>query len=297
MDKVFKTIVPGLITFDTKLNGIKDFGLSENFNFYKSQVEKQKFHYSLMVENDIEIPLSYDFRNGYYFKKDGCWYYFRKIFKGLSLKFKYDPKNKVFYFNRLYTKILFGLGGIRTIGEHIFDFISLDLLLNDYVIFLGCAYYKENKTICIIGPSFNGKTSLIKSILKKEGKYIAEEKLIINFKENKVYPNSPHLLNHFRTANKGLLNLNKNQIIDHPMRIDDLSLLQNSLGLKNGSSKKKDLSEYLLICSLFFLNNLMVRSFIVEEGLLESLTKKIEDIKKIKKYNFVNINNFRYIIE
>ncbi|MDD4353355.1 MAG: hypothetical protein PHN56_02760 [Candidatus Nanoarchaeia archaeon] len=294
MDKNFQIIIPELVSFDTKLDKLKGFNLSEDFNFYKSQTKKEKFHYSLIVKNDIEIPKSYEFRNGYYFKYEDCWYYERKIIPGISLKFKYDLKNRIFYFNRSYSLIPFEIGGILPIGKHISDFINLDLFLNNYNVIRGCAFAYRGKNVIIISPIFNGKTTLLKDILIKGGKYIAEDLLIINFFENKIYPSSPHLWNYSRKINKELSGIDTHQIIDNSRNIDQLNLLQNSIKPEMEYKPSKDLLDYLLINSLFFLTNLMLRSFIVEEGLSKKVMKKIGDISKIKKYSFLNINDFKY---
>lgn len=284
IDKEFKTIIPGLVTFDTNLVKIKGFNLSENLNFYKNTHIKEKFHYKIVLDNNISIPDSYEFRNGYYFKKDDYWYYKREIFKGFSLKFKYDYKNKIFYFNSLYNKIPIEIGGIWPAGKHISDFINLDLFLKGYILLSGCAYQLKEKNICVIAPGFNGKTTLIKNIISKGGKYISEDLLIINFEKSKIFPTSPRTFNYFRVVNKKLTDsLGNSSIVKEEMNIDEIFLLQNTIKPDPNYKAHKKLINYLFTGSIFFLNNNFVRSYIAEEN----INKRIISI--INKLNFKNI--------
>ncbi len=86
--------------------------------------------------------------------------------------------NKVFYFNRTYFNLPFKIGGIFTVGEHISNMIDLDLFLNGYVCLRGIAVKLNNKNIGISAPGFNGKTSLLKKLLRNGAQYIAEDYLV-----------------------------------------------------------------------------------------------------------------------
>ncbi|MEA1962843.1 MAG: hypothetical protein U9M94_01235, partial [Patescibacteria group bacterium] len=113
---MYKNIIPKLVSLDTDLKKIKGFGFSENLDFYNNIHEENKFYYKVLIDDNIKIPSKYDFRGGYYFKFNGSWYYERKIFKNISLKFKYDVKNKTFIFNKAYSIIPFEIGGILPVG-------------------------------------------------------------------------------------------------------------------------------------------------------------------------------------
>ncbi|EKD42907.1 MAG: hypothetical protein ACD_72C00535G0003 [uncultured bacterium] len=67
---MYKNIIPELVSFDTNLTNIRGFGISENFDFFTSVSQSHQFHYKITIDNQIGIPDNYDFRNGYYFKKD-----------------------------------------------------------------------------------------------------------------------------------------------------------------------------------------------------------------------------------
>ena len=54
---MYKNIVPGLISFDTKLNFVHGINYSEDFNFYKPVRKPAKFHYRININNNISIDL------------------------------------------------------------------------------------------------------------------------------------------------------------------------------------------------------------------------------------------------
>jgi len=296
MSKDYKNIVPKLISFDTTLNQIKGFLLSENFNFYP-QTTKQLLHYKISIDNNIHIPNSYDFRNGYYFKFNNHWYYKRNITKYYSLKFRYDISSNTFCFNKLYSKLPFEIGRIFPIGRHISDIISLDLFLRGYIMFQGSALNYKGKNICLIGPSFNGKTSFVKSILEKGGKIIADDIIILNLDKDTVYPISYQFKNICtRKIQKEISGITDNQnIIKQPVKIDKLFLIQNSIN-KEYNTKNKNLFEYINLCSLFFLKNNFIRSYIFEENLISTVYNMIIKIQKKDDtdYKFINLKNFNF---
>ena len=292
----YKNIIPKLISFDTNLNSIKGFFLSENFNFYPKET-KQLFHYRILIDNNIIIPNKYDFRNGYYLKCGNFWYYERRITKYFSLKFKYDILNKVFYFNGLYSKLPFEIGRIFPVGRHLGDMINLDLFLKGYLLFQGSTFFYREKNICLIGPSHNGKTSFIKSVIDKNGSIIADDILILNLNENIIYPISYQFQNiGTRKIQKEISKVANNQnIIKEPMKINELFLIQNSTN-KKYNSRNKNLFEYLNLCSLFFLNNNFIKSYIFEENLTDMIHNMIAKIKEKDGvgYKFINLKNFDF---
>ncbi len=294
---MYKDIIPGLVSFDTELEGIKGFEICQNLNFFKGTEQKNKFHYKIVLYDDLEVPTDYDFRSEYFVKKDKSWYYDRKIFFWHPA-FKYDFENRIFYFNRAYFLLPFRVGGIFMVGEHISNIIELDLFLNGHVILRGIAVRINNKNIGISAPGFNGKTTLLKKLLRAGAGYIAEDYLILNLAENKVYPTCPLIKENFwrrRKINNELRELLKeNTILENPVWLDNLYLVQNSQNLRYRAGDKKFI-DFLLLNSLYYLDNLFVKSYIYDQGLTSAVFDRIHELKNLNiNYKFIKINNFDF---
>lgn len=292
---MFKNIVPNLVSFETTLEKINGFYYSDNFQFYPKIEKKSVFHYKIFIDNNINIPQKYDFRNGYFTKLGNKWFYKREV--GIfTLKFCFDPQSKTFSFNKLYFLIPFEIGKIFPVGLHIADFINLDLFLSGITTIRGCAFnYKGNNT-CVIGPSMNGKTSLVSDILKRGGKYIAEDILIMNFKVNKIYPTTS-IKNFNRSTNKTVKALLINhKVVLTPVDIGEMFLIQNSTNEKC-KIVKKEIFDYLNLNSLLFLQNHIVKSYIFEEKLTNEIFEKLTKLKSLNLkmiYEFKSIKNFNF---
>jgi len=294
---MYKNIIPDLISIDTNVKDIKGFVMCQNLDFYRNISKKLKFHYKIQLTNSIKPPEDYDFRSEYFIKKDNTWYYDRK-FLSFHPAFKYNSLEKTFYFNKEYFFIPFRIGGTLTAGEHISNIIELDLFLNGYNILRGIALQKNGETIGISGPGFNGKTSLLKKALKSGSKYIAEDYLILNLTEKIVYPTCPLGKENIwrnRKINKELnILIKKNGYLDKSLKLDRLYLCQNSLSNKKKNNKKK-LIDFLLLNSLYFLDNLFTRSYIYEGNLTERFFKRISELRNANiDYEFIDIHNFNY---
>lgn len=294
---MFKSIIPNLVSFETSLNKVRGFNLAENFNFYEGTDSENIFHYKLCLDEEISIPSTYTFRNGYYFKAGDLWYYERKIWGNISLKLKYDPRERKFSFNKIYSLIPFELGGIHPVGRHISDFINLDLFLEGYYVFRGCAVRTDNKNICIISPGLNGKTTFIEGATDKGAEYISEDMAIINFDRNEVYPTGCHERNYGRRVNRKLHGALKGKnIAKSASKIDRIFLVQNSTN--SDSCVAKDLRGYLFLCSLFFLKSDFVRAYMVENKVLDDVNRKVSRMNEsndsciylnVKDYDFRNL--------
>lgn len=294
---MYKNIIPGLVSFDTELEEIPGLVMCQNFNFFKGIEQKNKFHYKLVLSDDLEAPNNYDFRSEYYVKKDKSWYYDREIFFWHPA-FKYDFEHRIFYFNKAYLILPFKLGGIFTLGEHICNMIDLDLFLNGHVCLRGIAVRFNKKNIGISGPGFNGKTTLLKKLLRAGADYIAEDYLILNLVENKAYPTCPLIKNNFwrrRKIDSDIIEfLGKNIIFENPVLLDNLYLVQNSqnLGYRTGDKKFIDC---LLLNSLYFLNNLFIKSYIYDQNLSGLFFDRIQELKHLNiNYKFVETREFNY---
>lgn len=294
---MYKNIIPDLVSFDTELKGIKGFEMCQNFNFFKGTEQKSKFHYKIVLSDDIAAPADYDFRSEYFVKKDKSWYYDRKIFFWHPA-LKYDFENRIFYFNKDYYFLPLRLGGTFTVGEHISNIIELDLFLNAHVILRGIAARVNNKNIGISAPGFNGKTTLLKKLLRAGAGYIAEDYLILNLVKNNVYPTCPVSRENFWRRRKINSELRKllveNTILENPVLLDNLYLVQNSQnpGYRTGDKKFID---FLTLNSLFFLENFFVRAYIYDQGLTSAVFDRIRELKNVNiNYNFVQIKNFNF---
>lgn len=292
---MFKNIIPKLVSIDTDLKIIKGLHISQDMDFFDCTSEKNLFHYKVALKNDIEIPKDYEFRSEYFIKKGKSWYYERKMFFW-NFKFEYNLGEKTFYFNKTYSFLPFRIGGLFPVGEHITGIIILDLFLAGYTYIRGMALQIENKNICFIAPGFNGKTRFLIEQLKKGAKYIAEDILIISFFKKETYLTCPFLKYNFWQKRKidmtfGKI-LKKNTFLENPLIIDKIFLLQNSLSL-DYQSKNKDCFDFLLLNSLFFFDNLFIRSYIFEEGLSKKVFEQISNLKNLNiEHSFLVIKNF-----
>jgi len=294
---MYKNIVPGLVSFDTELNEVKGFVMCQDFNFFKGTELKNRFHYKIVLTDDIEVPVDYDFRSEYCVRKDNNLYYDRSIFFWHPV-LKYDFANRIFYFNRAYYLLPFKLGGIFTIGEHISNLIELDLFLNSHVILRGIAARVNNKNVGITAPGFNGKTTLLKKLLRAGAGYIAEDYLILNLAENKVYPTCPLTKENFWRRReidselRGLLSIEN--ILESPEHLDRLYLVQNSQN-PNHRAKGKEFIDFLLLNSLYFLDNFFVRSYIYDQKLTSAVFNRINELRNLgMPYEYVEIKQYDF---
>lgn len=290
---MYKNIIPSLISFDTTLSKLTGFYYSDNFDYYLGVRKKSQFHYSVFINNNIEIPKKYDFRNGYFIKSGNRWYYERKL--GLiSLKFCFDSVRKTFSFNRLYTFIPFQIGYIFPVGLQIADFINLDLFLSGITSLKGCAYNYNNKNICVLAPGFNGKTRLIKKVLEKNGKYITEDILLLNLHKSTVYPNSIRSNIFARKVSRDIKNLLTERLITEPKSIDEIFLVQN-FTTNNYVCQNKNFFDFFNMCRVPFNANQFIRSYIFEELLTKDVDAKMDLLKKENtKLIFKQIKEFNY---
>lgn len=297
---MYKNIIPSLISLDSRLKRISGFYLSDDFDFNGVIKEKNKFHYRIVLDNKIVIPRTYDFRNGYFFKKDDYWYYQRK-FKNLEIKFCLDFKKRTFRFNWLYSLVLFEVGHIFPIGRHLADLINLELFLTDYFVFRGCAFIYKGKSICIIAPGLNGKTTLIAKMVKNGCQYLAEDMLIINLKTGLLYPCSPRSDLFAREPSRELggivSRISKGkyyEMVQSGVKINKIYLVQNVTNQKFDPGPKT-FFDYLNLNSFIFNRNPFIRSFIFEEDYTKKVFDKLNNFRKPGiNFEFKHVKNFDY---
>ncbi len=286
-------IVPGLISFETSLNNLPGFYYSDNFDSYPKTRKKNQFHYSVFIDNNIKIPQKYNFRDAYFIKSKNIWYYERKL-GPLSLKFCFDPTKKTFSFNRIYTLVPFLIGNIFPVGLHISDIINLDLFMAGITTLKGCAYNYNYKNVCVLAPSNNGKTELIKKILKRGGKYLAEDILLLNLQENIVYPNSIRTNVFAKKADKWLKDLHDEELIMQPQSIDSIYLVQNYTS-KYYVSQDKSIYNFFHLWRVSFNVNPLLRSYVFEGHLRNKIDFNVNMLKKKNfKFSFKEIKKFNF---
>ena len=291
---MYKNIVPGLISFDTKLNFVHGINYSEDFNFYKPVKKPAKFHYKISVNNNISTPVSFDFRNGYFMKFGHCWYYERNL-RFFKLKFCFDEEKKEINFDQCYSRFPFEVGHIFPVGRLIRDFIELDLFQKGYLTFVGGFTVKyQGKIISIVGPSMNGKTTLLKKVIKNGGHYISEGPIIINIKNNHVFPCS-NIEKKGRKISRELYALIEKNNLRHYQKekIDKLYLIINSTN-PDFDATNKDFFDFIFFRSLIFLKSPFIASYIFKNNLTRKVFDQISNLRKniSINYQFLQIKNY-----
>jgi len=294
---MFKSIIPGLVSFETQTKKINGSYFMRNINFFKEIYKKEKFHYTLVANDDFIVPKQYDFRSEYYLKKNNFWFYERKIFF-LTFKFKYNVEEKILYFNRIFKIIPFRIGGLIPIESHLSDLINIELFLNGLVNLRGFAFQFNKKNYCVMAPGNNGKTSFLNEIVKKGGKYICEDDLLIDFANMEVYPTAnarmPKIFNR-KTSSLLEKSLNNIDIIIEKQKIDKLFLVQNTT-TEEYETHKKNLIEFLMLNSLYFLtDNLFIKSYLFEENLTNQFLHRLCALNAFHDYEFIQIRNYNFI--
>ena len=293
---MYKSIIPGLVSFDTGLNSINGFVMCQDLNFYTSTKSKHKFHYKVSLQSDIDIPEKYFFKSEYsQFHGSDC-FYARKIY-GWSPKLKVGLEDNSFVFNKQYSYLPLKIGGIFTIGENLSNLIEFNLFLNDYLILRGISFKYRGKVIGICAPGFNGKSTILKKYLALGASYIAEDYLVINLKTYEVFPTCPLVQEYYwrnRRIGHSLGNLLKtSEILEGPVKLDSLYLITNSL--ENKVEEIKSWGDFVSLNSLYFLDNYLVRAIVFKNSLAKKLSNKINNVINLNiNYKFISINNFNY---
>lgn len=285
-----KTIIPGLVTFDTPLKTLRGSYFARDLHFFEPTKTPARYHYQINLSSDISIPERYDFRNGYYLYANKKWYYERRLPLGLTLKFSYEPHRHTFTLNRLYSLIPFEIGGILPAGKHIADVVGLDLALDGYTVVRGFAYRIGEEAHCCIAPSFNGKTTLMKQILERGGQYIAEDILVMH--GNQVYPTAAIGQNYGRGINKNVETLARHQHADDPQPVTSFTVLHNATTTEP-AEMPADVESYLLMNTLTLSESKFIRSYVLVHNLTHRFLQTLRPpllasarIMRIHNYNF-----------
>lgn len=291
---MYKNIVPNLVSFDTDLNEINGLNFSEQLDFYTEIRTPNKFHYKVAIDNNIVLPTVYDFKNGYLEKQENCWYYQRKFF-GLEFKFLYNEESKTFLFNKNYIYVPIEFGHLFPVGRHLRDLIDLELFLNNFITIIGgCTVHYKGKNITVVGPSMNGKTSFLKSIIQKGGKYISEGPVIIDYKNNATFPCS-NLERRGRKVSRELYKIidKENPLTASKVKIDKLYVIINRTN-STFEPKNKDFFDFIIFRSLFFMKNPFTSSYIFKNNLTNKIINKINRLKSDLKINYEYLTTDNY---
>lgn len=282
---MYKTIVPNLVSIDTQLTKMKGVRFFQGFDFFTPTDVPLPFHYAIVVTSKIDIPRVYDFRNGHYMRTGEKWYY-ERTFMGKSMRMCYDAASRTFYVHPwYYHAVHFVIGGIIPPVNLIVSIMLLDLFLAGYVVMSGFAVQCDKKAICVTAPSYNGKTEFLKKMLRQKSDllYIAEDSLLIDYKNFSVFPTAPAQKNMFF----GRSNMDDTYFvpyakIDRELSVDRFLLWQNSTSQATDITHKNIL-DFLWLNSLTFLNTIFLRSYIFEHNLTDQLARSIADLSNINK--------------
>jgi hypothetical protein len=258
---------------------------------------KINFIIKIKEKEDITIPSTYDFKSEG-FVKNGDFWYFSKSILGITMKFMFDTKNRIFYFNKFYKYLPFEVAGLSTFGGFVSSLIVLELFLNKIFKLRGMALRYKNKNIGIIAPGHNGKTTFLIDLLKDNAKYVAEDHLIINFENNEIYPTCPFTKDHpwSKRSNRSELKdiLKQAEVINTPVKLDKLYLIENSLN-DDYIPKNKNIADFILLNGVYFLYDSFVRTYVFENKLSENIETVLHEIKNITfPYEYVMIRNFNF---
>ncbi len=288
----YKTLIPSLLTLDSNKLHMNNMYISSDFSFYPASNIPGKFHYTERCSGNIDVPTIYDMRSEYFTKYDNSWYYDRQS-RILPLTLSYNTATKTFLYTKRYAIIPFGIGGVVPPGELIADIINYHLFLKGIIVLRGIAYTYENKTICITGPGFNGKTTLLDHMLAKGAEYIADDLLVLNLNNNTVYPSCPFIRRHAWQKKRSLESLHKKiSVVQEPRNIDMIYCVENSTN-KNYTPEIKTFQEFLLLNDRYILKNRLVRSMIFTEGTWDTVSHILSTPTTIP-HQFVAIKNFDY---
>lgn len=288
---MYKNIVPGLISLDALFGRLPGFYYSDNFNSYLGVRKKSRFHYRIFVNDKIQVPRRYDFRDAFFLKLNNKWYYQRKL-GPINLKFCFDPAERTFSFNRSYLLVPFLIGDVFPVGLVISDFINLDLFLAGMTTFKGCAYHYNQKNICVLAPSNNGKTTLIKEVLRRGGRYIAEDIVLLDLANSIIYPNDIRVNLFAKRADKWLKDLRREEQVNQPQKVNQIFVVQNYTSGKY-PTRNKNLYDFFHLWRVAFNINSLLRSYVFEENLRGKIDFRMRALKGAD-IAFKQIQNFDY---
>jgi len=289
---MFKSIVPGLVSFDTKLRKIPGMYTSSDFDFYLPTEKKHIFHFNISIK-DIKQDVKFNFRDGYFSRNQQGWQYFRNLF---MLKLALEYARNSFSFTKDYSMIPFQAGSILPVGQIISDFIFLKMFLNGYLFFKGCSVISDDgEVIVIASPKMNGKTTFVKNSLQRGCSLISEDLIIIDPQKKIIFPFTPCFSNYGRLSNRELKReVNKESVVIEPRAFSKICLLENK-NVKNKNKSRTKLSDFIKLNTLLLCKNPFVLDYLYKEQLLDPFIIRINSLSNISiPFYFSEINNYNY---
>lgn len=288
------TVIPDLVSVETNIPKIKDFLLSRRLSFYKSG-SPQKYHYQVVVQNQINLPVRFECRIGNFLVNGSKIYFRQDVSGGLGFKFSYDFQNKIFAYNKFYKYHFINLGNVYTIGRNLYHLIEYELAKNNLFIVLGAVVTKNNRTITFLAPNGNDKTTFVNKALKSGYSYVSENFFVLDIKNNLIHGISPVLKHMNKTSNNTLSEIfNQNNVSIIP-KINDGEVY--SLAFKNMSDKNTLMYNYIETYCKYYKKNNFTRTLAYlgqDNELLDKNYNKLEEylsgkIKIIRSYQDIKI--------
>lgn len=289
---MFKSIIPGLVSFDTKLRKIPGMYVSSDFDFYLPTEKKHIFHFNIS-RKEIKQDGKFDFKDGYFLRSQQRWRYFRNL---LMFKLAFEYVESSFSFTKEYSMIPFQLGSILPVGQIISDFIFLKMFLNGYLFFKGCSVISNKSVVMVIAsPKMNGKTTFVKDRLSQGYSLISEDLVIIDPQKKIIFPFAPFFNNYGRLPNRQLKNeLEKRSVVTEPKFFSKICLLENK-NTMNKEKNKSELSDFIKLNVLLLCKNPFVLDYLYKENLINPFINKVNSLTNTSiPFYFYEINDYNY---
>jgi len=299
------TFIPDLVSLDIEERFLKYFYkykiLYPNINNNYKYLFKIKRADSLFIQKIINHN-SYKVHTACF--SEPQYFYFKKDLFLLSSLLIFDISNNTFYINEniIYTIIFSNI----LVGEYYSSFtlinliIEIVLFINGYLYASGMSFKYEDKFYAFISPRNIGKSTFINNVItQKNYFYISDNTIIINFRENNIYPSAPSW---------STKKTNSKTIFDYLIRNREKIIIKKSkltkLFMINKGNENTSLNDFFYNSFLMFLSVSAIRDFIYLANygdklfleinktirLLEKMKNKNKlDIKQINNYNFQKI--------
>ncbi|MDR2733631.1 MAG: hypothetical protein LBC99_03170 [Spirochaetota bacterium] len=252
------TVVPGLISLSVNIARLRDFLFLEDFSFFPATSAPLPFHYTIEKISRAACPQEWEYRLGYHTCAHKRYTYYRPLLRtGLFLQ--YDEAQRHFSVNSMYLKIPFRIGGIRSVGEHIFARIAFDLFQAGFMLFRGCAWLDAGgKVHTLVLPAMNGKTTLLRDLMAsgRGNRYIAEDLVLLKPQASgyMIYPTAAFRRNYGRRVNAQLARLIiPDSCVSEPLAGEYITFASTYTHLS--PSVRQEAIDYGLMTSLFFLQD------------------------------------------
>lgn len=260
---IYKT-EPSIIELDFVNSGIPSrFILGSLSNWEKSAVGDGDYLINMKIEcKNFDVPNSWNFRKGWYFIKDGYWYYHRVI-GPINLKYRYSPThNEFLYYPPILGRIPFIYNSFYPVGTEISNIIIYQMIKKGFLPLKATAFLYEGKTFLLIAPSYNGKTTLLRNLLRESDctVFISEELVFLS--EEHLVGVPPYNVS-WRDSNKGFILDEKSSSLKSTL--PDYVLYYH-VSLEDSCKPCKNIPEYPFSEIITYFYESMVSSIMYFEG-------------------------------